>query len=252
MARSSTRRQGSGASTPSQIQRDHYAETASSYDEQFVHEGDEHFVALGFISALISGEGFASVLDVGSGTGRGIKYLLERHDGLEVRGVEPVRELTEQAEGTNGVPAGVIIEGSGEALPFDDDSFDVVCELGVLHHVPNPENVVAEMMRVSRRAIFLSDENRFGRGRAIARFARFALWHTGLWPLAFRIRHRGRRYVRNPGDGGVAYSYSIYDSLGQLNEWADRVFVVPTVPAGTSFAHPLLSASHGLLCALRD
>jgi SAM-dependent methyltransferase len=252
MARASTRQPAARAGTPTQLQRDHYAETASSYDEAFVHEGDEHFVALDFVSTLIAGKGYRSVLDVGSGTGRGIRYLLDRHEGLEIRGVEPVRELIDQAETANGVPEGTIIEGSGESLPFDTDSFDVVCELGVLHHVPNPEGLITEMTRVARRAIFLSDENRFGRGRRTTRLARFALWHTGLWPLAFRIRHRGRRYVRNPEDGGVAYSYSVYDSLGQLNEWAERVFVVPTVPASESFAHPLLSASHGLLCAIRD
>jgi SAM-dependent methyltransferase len=238
--------------SPEQIQHDTYTQAAASYDREFVHEGDPHDVALGLISALIDGYRYSSLLDVGSGTGRGVKHLLDRHEGVEVRGIEPVRGLIDQAEAANGVPKGVIVEGSGESLPFGDESFDAVCELGVLHHVPKPEDVIAEMMRVARRAIFLSDENRFGRGRRSVRWARFALWHTGLWPLAFRIRHRGRRYVRNPADGGVAYSYSVYDSIDQLNEWADRLFVVPTVPANESFAHPLLGASHGLLCALRD
>jgi SAM-dependent methyltransferase len=238
--------------TPEQIQQDHYAETASSYDEQFVHEGDEHYVALDFISSLIDGNGYRSVLDVGSGTGRGVKQLADRHQGVEVRGVEPVRALIEQAERANGVPEGSIVEGSGESLPFADDSFDAVCELGVLHHVAKPEELVAEMTRVARRAIFLSDENRFGRGRRVARIARLALWQTGLWPLAYRLRHGGTPYHLNEGDGGVAYSYSVYDSLGQLNEWADRVFVVPTVSTPKSWGHPLLGASHALLCALRD
>lgn len=241
-----------GGRSPEQIQRETYAESADSYDRDFVHEGDPHNVALEFISALIDGYGYEGVLDVGSGTGRGVKHLLERHEGLDVHGVEPVPALIDRAESMNGVRKGVIVEGSGESLPFPDGSIDAVCELGVLHHVPDPPALVAEMTRVARRAVFLSDENRFGRGRPSARLARFGLWHTGLWPLAFRIRHRGRRYVLNPEDGGVAYSYSVYDSIDQLNEWADRVFVVPTVPTGKSLGHPLLSASHGLLCALRD
>jgi SAM-dependent methyltransferase len=244
-------RMQAGGRSPEQIQREAYTEAAASYDRDFVHEGDPHSVALGLISALISGYGYESVLDVGSGTGRAVRYMLVRHEGLDVRGVEPVRALIDQAESA-GVPAGAIVEGSGESLPFADGSFDVVCELGVLHHVPNPEDLIAEMTRVARRAIFLSDENRFGRGRRAARLARFGLWHTKLWPLAFRIRHRGRRYVHNPEDGGVAYSYSVYDSVRQLNDWAERVFVVPTAPARASLGHPLLGASHGLLCALRD
>jgi SAM-dependent methyltransferase len=241
-----------GGRAPEEIQRDAYTQAAASYDRDFVHEGDPHDLGLDFISALVDGYRYESVLDVGSGTGRGVKYLLERHEGLEVRGIEPVRALIDRAESANGVPEGVITEGTGESLPFADGSFDAVCELGVLHHVPNPKELVAEMTRVARRAVFLSDENRFGRGRPSARLARFALWRTGLWPLAFRIRHRGRRYVRNPEDGGVAYSYSVYDSVGQLGEWADRVFVVPTAPARRVLGHPALAASHGLLCALRD
>lgn len=236
-----------------QVQRDFYAETASTYDREFVHAGDPHYVALEFISALVDGYGYRSVLDVGSGTGRGVHHLLERHEGLEVRGVEPVRALIEQAERSNGVPVDAIVEAAGESLPFADRSFDAVCELGVLHHVARPNELIAEMTRVARRAILLSDENRFGRGRTLTRLARFALYRAGLWPLAVRVRHRGRPYRLTAEDGGVAYSYSVYDSLDQLNEWADRVFIVPTVPARSStWGHPLFSASHAVLCALRD
>jgi ubiquinone/menaquinone biosynthesis C-methylase UbiE len=238
--------------TPEQLQHDFYTATAEQYDEQFVHEGDEHSVALGFISVLIEGHGYRSLLDVGAGTGRGVKHFLDGHDQLDVRGVEPVRAMIEQAERNHQVPTGCITESRGNALPFDDDTFDAVCEFGVLHHVPRPNAIVAEMTRVARRAVFLSDENRFGRGRAIARFARLALYQAGLWPLAYRLRHGGKPYHLTEGDGGVAYSYSVYDSLGQLNEWADRVFVVPTVSARHSWGHPLLGASHAVLCALKD
>src|SRR3954452_15901999 len=111
--------------SPEQLQHDFYTSTAEDYDAEFVEHGDEHFVALGFISALIDGYGYRSVLDVGTGTGRGVKHFMERHGEIEVRGVEPVRAMIDQAE-RKGVPAGRIVEATGDRLPFDDQSFDAV------------------------------------------------------------------------------------------------------------------------------
>ena len=73
-----------------------------------------------------------------------------------------------------------LVLGSGLQLPFPDASFDAVCEFGVLHHVEHPNAVVREMLRVSKTAIFLSDTNRFGRGRLFARLVKLALWKLGI------------------------------------------------------------------------
>jgi SAM-dependent methyltransferase len=237
--------------TPEAIQRDFYTATSDRYDEMHVADDDEHYTALSLISALIDGYSYRSVLDVGTGTGRGVRHLLDRHPGIEVRGVEPVRAMIDRAE-RNGVPAGAIAEASGDSLPFADGAFDAVCELGVLHHVADPAAIVAEMTRVARRAVFLSDNNRFAGGGRLHRAAKYGLYRLGLWPAAYRLATGGRGYHLNPGDGGVAYSYSVYDSLAQLDDWADRTFLVPVVPAGAGWFHPLFGARTVLLCALRD
>jgi ubiquinone/menaquinone biosynthesis C-methylase UbiE len=238
--------------SPEQIQHEFYTATSDRYDEMHVDAGDEHSTALTFISGLIDGFGYRSVLDVGAGTGRGVRHLIDRHPGVQVRGIEPVRAMIDQAERRNGIPAGCIEQGPGGQLPFADNEFDAVCELGVLHHVGDPDSIVREMARVARRAVFLSDENRFGRGRPSARAAKFALRASGLWPFAYRLATRGRSYRLTEGDGGVAYSYSVYDSLAVLQDWADRVFVVPTEPAAAGWMHPMFTAHHVLMCALRD
>lgn len=243
------------ASSPEQLQREFYTATSNTYDKKYVRPGDEHYVALSLISVLLEGYRYSSVLDVGTGTGRGVRYLLDRHPRLEVRGLEPVRAMIDRAEEHNGVPAGCIVEGEGAALPFPDDSFDAVCELGILHHVSDPGAVVREMARVARRAVFLSDSNRFANGGPLHRAAKYALFRIGLWPTVYRLATRGRGYhlsFGEDGDGGVVYSYSVYDSLGYLNEWADRVFLVPLVPTGAGWFHPLFGATNVLLCALRD
>jgi ubiquinone/menaquinone biosynthesis C-methylase UbiE len=241
--------------SPPQLQHEFYTATAHTYDEKYVRSHDEHFIALSVISALIEGYRYESVLDVGAGTGRGVKYLRDHHPHIEIRGLEPVRAMIEQAEKRNGVPAGCIVEGLGAALPFPDLSFDAVCELGVLHHVSDPGAVVQEMARVARRAVVLSDSNRFANGGPLHRAVKYMLFRLKLWPIVYRLATRGRGYhlsLGDEGDGGVVYSYSVYDSLNFLNEWADRVFLVPLVPARASWFHPLFSATNVLLCAIRD
>jgi ubiquinone/menaquinone biosynthesis C-methylase UbiE len=232
------------------LQRRYYASTASEYDT--LHAGEnEHNVALDHVSCLIDLLELCSVLDVGCGTGRAVKHLLARHPDLEVKGIEPVTALIAEAERT-GVPAGVIVSGTGEALPFEDGSFDAVCEFGVLHHVENPRSVVDEMMRVARRAVFLSDTNRFGHGPRVMRWTKLILCKLRVWPLVHWLKTGGRGYRLSPGDG-VSFSYSVFDSYAPLARWADRVVLVPTRPVtSTSWLHPLLTTDHVLLCAIRD
>jgi 2-polyprenyl-3-methyl-5-hydroxy-6-metoxy-1,4-benzoquinol methylase len=51
----------------------------------------------------------------------------------------------------------------GTTLPFSDDSFDVALLITMLHHVPDPEAVLAEVARVARRIIVIEEiyENLF-------------------------------------------------------------------------------------------
>jgi SAM-dependent methyltransferase len=44
-----------------------------------------------------------------------------------------------------------LIEGDAEALPFPNDSFDAAGAAFVLHHVPEPQRVAAELQRVAQR-----------------------------------------------------------------------------------------------------
>ncbi len=237
---------------PHEMLNAYYTESSGEYDALHVTPNDEHFVALDHISGLIAQLAIESLLDVGCGTGRGYRYLRERHPDLVIMGLEPVRAMIAEATSRHGVPDDCIVHGNGEAMPFASNSFDAVCELGVLHHVSRPDLVVSEMMRVARRAVFLSDDNRFGQNRWPGRLIKFSLCRVGLWPLANRLRTRGRGFHVTPDDG-VSWSYSVYDSFRHLSEWSDRLYAVPTTTTGsTSWFHPLFTASHILLVAVRD
>jgi len=229
-----------------QQQRDYYARTASLYDSMHLRPGDEHFVGLEYVAALLHVVRASSVLDVGSGTGRAVKFLRQRRPDLQVEGVEPVQQLRAQA-----LAHGIVLHAAnGESLPFDRDSFDVVICSGVMHHVPDPARVISEMTRVARSAVMISDTNRFGQRSKAVGALKMAIYHAGLWSTMEWLRTRGRGYMLSSGDG-VFYSYSIFDSVRQLQAWANTVFIIPTMPQRKS-ALPQLGVPHGLLVACRE
>jgi ubiquinone/menaquinone biosynthesis C-methylase UbiE len=232
-------------------QRQYYADTAEMYDSWHVGTNETTYDVLRVVVALVDVYQISSVLDVGCGTGRGADFLLRR--GLNAYGVEPVREMLDQAEGKNAELSNRLVCGSGSCLPFKNESFDAVCEFGVLHHVQQPNRVVTNMLRVARRAIFLSDSNRFGQGRPISRVMKLLLYKLHLWGLADRVKTKGRRYNWSVGDG-LSYSYSVYDSYSLIAQWADRIVLIGTGEKKRlkSWHHPLLTSEGVLLCAFKE
>lgn len=238
-------------------QHRYYEKTVSSYDEM---HGDSrwHNTSLRYTSAFIDLLGISSVLDIGCGTGRGVEFFLENRPGLRIKGLEPVQALINEAV-KKGIPKQLIVRGRGESLPFEDDSFDSVIELGVLHHVENPELVVTEMMRVAKKAIFISDSNRFGQGKFFLRWLKLFLYKCGLWGVVNFLKTKGRGYSFSEGDG-LTYSYSVFDTYSTLYEWSDRLILIPIksnepekmrAKKRASWLHPLLTAETILVCAIR-
>jgi SAM-dependent methyltransferase len=214
-----------------ELQRDYYAATADRYEALHVRQNDEHGLALAWLSGLVAHYGAGSVLDVGCGTGRAPLYLQRRQPGLRILGVEPSAELRAIGHAA-GIAADALVDGDATRLAYPDDSFDIVCEFGVLHHVENPRRVVAEMLRVSRLGIFISDDNHFAAGSPLATRAKRALNALGLWKAAYRLRTRGRGYRISDGDG-LSYPYSVFDDLSFMQAQCDLVQMGNTTPAGT-------------------
>jgi SAM-dependent methyltransferase len=103
------------------------------------------------VSEVIHGYSAAKgqkVLDIGCGNGY-VLYQYARH-GAEVSGVDLTRtavELSRRRFALGGL-SGEFVEVDGNKLPFPDQHFDIVCSMGVLHHISDPRPMVEEIFRV--------------------------------------------------------------------------------------------------------
>jgi ubiquinone/menaquinone biosynthesis C-methylase UbiE len=230
------------------IQNKYYRDTASEYDAMHMHgETDpEHEIAFHFMCSMIEKLNIKSVLDIGAGTGRVISDLHRKYPGLRVTGMEPVAGLREQGY-KKGILQNDLIEGNGKDIGFPEDQYDMVCAFGILHHVDKPEQVIREMIRVSKYAIFISDSNNFGQGSRFQRMVKQTINALGLWKVYNFIRTRGKNYQVSAGDG-LFYSYSVFNNFSVIKKHCKSVHVLNTRNAGIN---PYRSASHIALFGLK-
>jgi ubiquinone/menaquinone biosynthesis C-methylase UbiE len=91
------------------------------------------------------------VLDVGTGSGLFAEAFYRR--GLRVSGVDVNPEMLVAARGF--VPKGDFREGTAEALPFPDESFELVFLGLVLHESDEVFKTLNEAQRVTRQRVFI-------------------------------------------------------------------------------------------------
>jgi len=89
-------------------------------------------------------------LEVGCGNGEVARYIARTYRG-NVIGVDVDPEQIRIARGNDdGIPHLEFFEADSTSLPFENDSFDVVLSLGVLHHISNWQDALEEIKRVLR------------------------------------------------------------------------------------------------------
>jgi ubiquinone/menaquinone biosynthesis C-methylase UbiE len=96
------------------------------------------------------------ILEVGSGYGMMVVHGCLNY-GLDMHGLEPPKqgfegryEIAQKLLLDNGLDSSRIVCGTGEEIPFPDESFDIVYSFQVLEHVQNPYKVLQESWRVLR------------------------------------------------------------------------------------------------------
>ena len=90
----------------------------------------------------------SSVLDIGSGDGFLAYLIKKRRTDIEIIGTDVlIRKKTH-------IP---VNEFDGQVLPYDDELFDAVTLVDVLHHTQDPIILLNEAARVSRKYIVIKD-----------------------------------------------------------------------------------------------
>jgi ubiquinone/menaquinone biosynthesis C-methylase UbiE len=88
-----------------------------------------------------------SVLDIGCGNGALAHRL--KQEGISIQCVD----ICDKSRFDDVRP----IVYDGKNLPFEDQQFQTVLLITMLHHTPNPERILGEAMRVGQRIVVMED-----------------------------------------------------------------------------------------------
>jgi len=99
-----------------------------------------------------------NLLDIGTGRGIFLWPLLDEFPNLQITAIDTNEQ---RIEDLNHIHKGGFKNLQGQkadvtALPFTDDSFEVVTALEVLEHIPGFEQALAETIRVAKRFVIVS------------------------------------------------------------------------------------------------
>lgn len=108
----------------------------------------------GRVVRQLRGLGPTTLLDAGCGEGYVSQILLDALPGVQLTGFDHSEYSVGEAVTRN--PEGTFLTADITALPFEDDSFDVVCCLEVLEHLHEPDRALRELVRVARRGLVLT------------------------------------------------------------------------------------------------
>lgn len=105
--------------------------------------------ALAFFVEKLTADSVRSIIDLGCGTARFSAALADVFEA-DVLGVDPSSKMLDQARNKFHDSRLNFALGSGELIPADDDSCDLVFMSMVLHHLSDPAQVARECYRVLR------------------------------------------------------------------------------------------------------
>jgi SAM-dependent methyltransferase len=138
------------------------------------------------------------ILEMGSGFGLSVA-LARLEFSSEAYGLEPASDeyegrdrISNEIFSSLNLDRSVIKHGTGEAIPFDDNSFDVVYSNNVLEHVSDPEKCIAECIRVTKPGgyicIVVPNYGSWWEGH----YGMLFLPHCPKWLFKIIVRLRGR------------------------------------------------------------
>jgi len=113
---------------------------------------------LGAIERRVPREGISTVVDVGCGTGR-FSAALSARFAARLIGVDPSREMLDQARAAVREPGIEFVEGEAEHLPSGDGTVDLLFLSMTYHHITDMDAAGDEFRRVLRSGGYLCIRN---------------------------------------------------------------------------------------------
>jgi len=112
------------------------------YDDDLIQKGgDEYFDILN--ENIINDKTYA--LDMGCGTGRWTKYLSTKVRFVEA--VDPSQAIFAADKLLGDIKNVRLSQASVDTLPFEDETFDFVMSIGVLHHIPDTHKALYDCVK---------------------------------------------------------------------------------------------------------
>jgi len=92
-----------------------------------------------------------NTLEIGCGQGTGARIIYDLFSPQRYVGVDLDPRMIRRATRRSGaLPNATFLEGDVSSLEFPDATFDLVLDFGILHHVPNWRDALAEVHRMLR------------------------------------------------------------------------------------------------------
>jgi len=168
-----------------------------SYDERCISYARDRFVHV----AGDTGWPYADALELGSGTGFFLLNLAQA--GVLTRGqVTDLSPRMVEVAVSNAASLGLDVEGrvaDAESIPYDDDTFDLVVGHAVLHHIPDLDLAMREVLRVLKpggRFVFAGEPTQKG-DRVARRLSRLTWW---VATRATQLPALQERWARPPAE----------------------------------------------------
>lgn len=90
-----------------------------------------------------------AVLEIGCGQGVGAGIIHDMFSPREYVGIDLDPKMIERARRKQkGLINARFLQGDAASLPFTDSSFDLAVDFGIIHHIPNWRDALAEIHRI--------------------------------------------------------------------------------------------------------
>jgi SAM-dependent methyltransferase len=140
------------------FEAEYYDQYICMTDEEFIRktllENPKELERAAKIASFVPADA-DSILDVGCGGGLVLNTIAEVRPNVRRVGLERSHKTAEMARSLFDLE---VVDGSADALPFEDDSFDVVMANEILEHLPWGvyQKTLTELERVARRMILIT------------------------------------------------------------------------------------------------